>query len=66
MKYLLILALLTSCTTQSSVEDKNESFEEKCIDGVTYLLFTQDNISYKARGFMSVKMGVDSKVILCN
>ena len=59
--------LLASCTHQSEVVDKNESFEEQCIDGVTYILFKQKPITgYKGYGFMSVKLGTDSKIIQCN
>ena len=57
MRYLLIVFLLASCTSQSGVDNKQPKFEEVCIDGVAYILFIEKSRvnPYKGFSFMSVK-----------
>lgn len=68
MKKLLILLALVLTTAACSMDSTpviSKDAKHICIDGVTYisLVATSGNQGF---GFMSVKLGKDSKVILCD
>jgi len=68
MKKLLILLTLVLTTSACSVDSTpvtSKDAKDICIDGVTYITFWATS-GDQGFGFMSVKLGKDSKVILCD
>lgn len=67
MKKLLILLALVLTTTACSMDSKpvaSKNTKHICIDGVTYIT-VKESVGHRGYGFMSVKLGKDSKVIPC-
>lgn len=70
LKYLLIACFctltLSACNTEPGKINhtlKTEDFFSVCLNNVTYLIRSHNQTAYK--GFMSVKLNTNSKVVIC-
>ena len=68
MKKLLVLLTLALSTTACTEVGHSPSVVDKvkiiCIDGVSYVVI-KESLGYHGYGYMSVKLDIDSKVVLC-
>ena len=61
---LLVTTFLCACSKGNPPSTNKSDFKEQCIDGVTYIMFKENEPS-KGYGYMSVKLNRDSKIVEC-
>ena len=65
LSIILMLLIISGCLTGQESSTKISDIKTKCIDGVTYIIFSEMG-GYDGYGFMSVKFNADGTVSTCN
>jgi hypothetical protein len=62
---LVAVLIMVGCSDGRPASTGENDMRTVCLDGVTYYLF-KEQAGYMGWGYMSVKLGTDSKVVLCD
>ena len=62
---LFILFFVSGCTSSDSVTIEIEYKHIRCIEGVNYFLFIEEDLFYRGYGFMSPKFNTDGSISTC-